>query len=63
MQGTAEFHHQITNALLPQTDPVFHHATALNATVHMLDAEPTLVQSLVRELLLQRQLLTPGVSW
>jgi hypothetical protein len=28
VQGTAEFHHQITNALLPQPDPVFHHATA-----------------------------------
>src|SRR5438034_10875574 len=60
MQGTAEFHHQITNALLPQTDPVFHHTAALDATVHILDAEPTLVQGLVRELLLQRQLLTPG---
>jgi hypothetical protein len=24
MQGTAEFHHQIANALFPQTDPIFH---------------------------------------
>ena len=63
MQGTAEFHHQITNALLPQTDPVFHHATALDAPVHMLDAQPTLVQGLIGALLLQRQLVAAGVSW
>jgi hypothetical protein len=43
VQGTAEFHHQITNARLPQTDPVFDDATAFDATVHMLDAEPALV--------------------
>jgi integrase/recombinase XerD len=38
VQGTAEFHHQITDARLPQPDPVFHNATALHATVDMLDA-------------------------
>ena len=57
MQGAAEFHHQIVDTLLLQTDPVFHHATTLDATVHMLDAQPALVQGLVRELLLQRELL------
>src|SRR3989442_15529698 len=60
MQGTAEFHHQIANALLPQTDPVFDDATALDATVDMLDAQPTLVQRLIGELLLHRQLRAPG---
>jgi hypothetical protein len=37
MQGTAEFHHQITDPLLPQADPVFHDATTLDAAVDMLD--------------------------
>ena len=37
MQGAAEFHHQVTDALLPQANPVFHDATALDATVDMLD--------------------------
>jgi len=50
MQGTAEFHHQIADALLPQADPVFHHATALDATVDMLDPQPTVVQSLIGQL-------------
>jgi len=27
MQGTAELHREIADALLPQADPVFHHAT------------------------------------
>ena len=57
MQGTAEFHHQITNALLPQTDPVFDDATALHTAVDMLDAQPTLVERLVGEVLLSRQFL------
>jgi transposase-like protein len=30
VQGTTEFHHQIADALLPQTDPVFHNAAALS---------------------------------
>jgi len=30
VQGTAEFHHQIADALLPQTEPVFDDATALH---------------------------------
>src|SRR6266700_4403496 len=58
MQGTADLHHHIADALLPEADPIFHHATALHATVDMLDAEPTLVQGLVRLLLLQGQLRT-----
>src|SRR5215510_3420967 len=54
MQGTAEFHHQITDPMLPQADPVLHDAAALDATVDMLNPQPTLVQNLVCQLLLQR---------
>src|SRR5712691_4884703 len=37
VQGTTEFHHQIADTLLPQADPVFDDATALDTTVDMLD--------------------------
>jgi hypothetical protein len=47
MQRTAEIHHQITDALLPQAHPVFHNATALDAAVDMLDPQPSLVERLV----------------
>jgi len=57
MQSTADFHHQIADALLPQADPVFHNATALDTAVDMLDPQPTLVQHLVRHVLLPRELL------
>jgi len=60
MQGTAEFPHEIPNALLPQPDPVFDDAAALDAAVDMLDPQPTVVQGLVGQLLLQRQLLAAG---
>src|SRR5215470_3796729 len=33
VQGTAEFHHEIADALLPQADPVFHNATPLDTAV------------------------------
>jgi hypothetical protein len=39
MQGTADFHHDITDALLPQADPVFEDATTLDTTVDMLDPQ------------------------
>jgi hypothetical protein len=60
VQGTAEFHHQITNPLLPQADPVLHNATALDTAVDMLDPEPTLVERLVGPFLLPCQLLAAG---
>jgi len=52
MQGTAEFHDQIADTLLPQAEPVFDHATALHTAVDMLDPQPTVVQDLVGQLLL-----------
>jgi len=63
VEGTAEFHHEIANTLLPQADPVFDDAAALDTPVDMLDPQPTLVERLVGALLLSRQLLATGVSW
>src|SRR5574341_260070 len=37
VQGTAEFHHQIADTLLPQTNAVLHDTTALDTAVDMLD--------------------------
>jgi hypothetical protein len=34
VQGTADFHHDIADALLPQAEPVFDEATALHTAVH-----------------------------
>jgi hypothetical protein len=51
MQGTADFHHAIPDALLPQADPVFDDATALDAAVDMLDPQPAGVERLVGSLL------------
>jgi hypothetical protein len=33
VQGTTDFHHSITDARLPQAQPVFDDATALHAAV------------------------------
>ena len=57
MQGTADLHHEIADALFPQPHPVFDDATALDTAVDMLDPQPTLVQRLVGPLLL------PSSSW
>jgi hypothetical protein len=38
VQGTAQFHHEIADTLLPQADPVFDDATALHTAVDMLNA-------------------------
>jgi hypothetical protein len=62
VQGTAEFHHQVTDPLLPQADSVLHDTTALDAAVDMLDPEPPLVERLVGQVLLQGQLRTAGAS-
>ena len=60
MQGTTEFHHEIADAVLPQPDPVFHDAAALDAAVHMLDPQPTVVQGLIGPLLFQGEFLAAG---
>src|SRR5262245_35314695 len=61
VQGTTELHHQVTDTLLPQAHPVLHDAAALDTTVDMLDPQPTLVQLLVRHVLLPRELLAAGL--
>src|SRR5262249_23810253 len=61
VQGTAEFHHQVTDPLLPQADAVLHDTTALDAAVDMLDPEPPVVGRLVGQVLLQGQLRTAGL--
>src|SRR6516165_8055467 len=61
VQGTAAFHDQITDPLLPQADPVLHDAAALDTAMDMLNAQPPLVKRRVRALLLQRQLLATGL--
>ena len=57
VQGTAECHHPIADALLPQAEPILHDATALHTAVHVLAPQPPLVQRLVRHGLLPHQLL------
>jgi hypothetical protein len=37
MQRTAQFHHEIADTCLPQADPVFDDATALDTAIDMLD--------------------------
>jgi hypothetical protein len=61
VQGTAELPHEIADARLPQADPVFHHATTLDAAVDMLDPQPPLVEHLVGQVLLQGELRTAGL--
>jgi hypothetical protein len=53
MQGTAQFHHQIADTLLPQAAPIFHNATTLDTAVDMRDPPPPLVERLVGQLLRQ----------
>ncbi len=57
MQGTAEFHHEIADTLLPQAEPVLHNTAALDTAIDVLDAQPTRVERLVGPLLLPGQLL------
>ena len=56
MQGTADFHHDITDALLPQAD--FDDATALDTAVDMLDPQSAVIEPLVGSLLRQWQFRT-----
>src|SRR5438874_13255164 len=60
MERTAKFHHQIADALLPQAEPVFDDAATFDTAVDMFDPQPTVVQGLVGQFLLQRQLLAAG---
>ena len=61
VQGTAELHHEIADALLPQPDPVFHNATTLHTAVDMLNPQSAVVERLVGQVLLQGQLRAAGL--
>jgi hypothetical protein len=60
MERTAAFHHEITDAILPQPEPVFRHAAALDAAVDRLDPPPPVVQGLIGPLVFQGAFLP---SW
>src|SRR4051812_8185083 len=51
MQGTADFHYDIPDALLPQADPVFDDTATLDAAVDRLDPQSAVVERLVGSLL------------
>ena len=57
MQGTADVHHDITDTLLAQTDPVFDDATTLDTPIDMLDPQPAVGERLMRRVLFPRQFL------
>jgi hypothetical protein len=61
MQSTTDLHHQIADALLPQTNPVFHDATTLHTAVDMLNPQSAVVERLVGPLLLQGEIRTAGL--
>jgi hypothetical protein len=51
VQGATELHHHITDTCFPKTNAVFDDRTALDTAIDMLNAQPTLVERLVRVLL------------
>jgi hypothetical protein len=57
MQGPADVPHQIADAHLPEAASVFDAATALDTAMDMVDPQPTLVERLVRHVLLSREFL------
>jgi choline dehydrogenase-like flavoprotein len=44
MQCTADFHHQVTDAPLPQPNPIFDDATVLDTTIDMLNPKTAVMQ-------------------
>ena len=61
MQGTANFHHDITDALLPQADPVLDDAATLDTAVDMLDPQSAGVERLVAAVLNRAEALDSTV--
>ena len=56
-EGTAEVPYQIAAAYLPEAASVLDAATALDTTLDMVAPQPTLMEFLVRHVLLPRALL------
>ena len=57
MESPADVPHQIADVHLPEAASVFDAATALDTAMDMVDPQPTLVQFLIRHVLLPRALL------
>jgi hypothetical protein len=57
IEGTAEVPHPSAAAHLPEAASVFNAATAFDTATDMVDPQPTLVELLVRHVLLPRALL------
>jgi hypothetical protein len=57
MEGTAGVPHPIAAAYLPEAASVCDAAPALDTALDMVDPQPTLVELLVRHVLLPRELL------
>jgi hypothetical protein len=57
MEGTAEVPHPIADAHLPEAASVFDAATAFDTALDMVAPQLTLVELLVRHVLLPRELL------
>ena len=57
MEGTADVPYQIADAHLPEAVSVFDAATALDTAMHMADPQLTMVELLVRHVLLPRERL------
>lgn len=57
LEGSTEVPPPITDAHLPEGAVVFDAATALDTAMDMVDPQPTLVELLVRHVLLPRELL------
>lgn len=55
--GTTDVSHQVADAHLPEAASVFDAATALDPVMDMVDPQPTLMELLVRHVLLPRELL------
>ena len=56
-EGTADVPHQIVDTRCPKAASVFAPATALDTVSDMVDPQPTLVELLIRHVLLPRALL------
>jgi hypothetical protein len=56
-EGTADVPHQIVDTRCPKAASVFAPATALDTVIDMVDPRPTLVELLIRHVLLPRALL------
>ena len=64
MQRTADVHDQIADTDLPKAAGVMYDATALDATVDMLDAHATTCDASIHSLLRAGECASPGLaSW